>query len=72
MLTYGLQVTISVMFFGRIQLDSLLLSALLAAQVLLLIWKVRLRGIPYPPYPLYPIPKGPHVVFFDATTCTSL
>lgn len=39
-LAYGLQIIISVMFFGRINLDSLLLSSLLAAQVLLLIWKV--------------------------------
>lgn len=41
-LTYGLQVAISVMFFGRLQLDSLLLSGMLAIQILLLFWKARL------------------------------
>lgn len=41
-LTYGLQVAISVMFFSRHRLDSLLLSGMLALQILLLFWKARL------------------------------
>lgn len=40
-LTYSLQIGISVMFFGRIQLDSLTLSGMLALQILLLFWKAR-------------------------------
>jgi hypothetical protein len=42
-LTYVLQIAISVMYFGRLRLDSLALSVLLALQILLLFWKVSLR-----------------------------
>ncbi len=45
LLTYGLQLAIAVMYFGRLRLDSLALSILLASQILLLFWKVR-RGRP--------------------------
>ena len=41
LLTYGLQIAIAIMYFGRLRLDSLALSILLASQILLLFWKVR-------------------------------
>lgn len=47
-ITYVLQVAISVMFFGRYYLESTTLSALLAAQVLLMCWRVRLRFVMLP------------------------
>ena len=49
-LTYSLQIAISAMFFGRWHLESRVLSILLAAQVLLLIWKVLFcLSPPFPP-----------------------
>ena len=40
LLTYVLQIAIAVMYFGRLRLDSLTFSVLLATQILLLFWKV--------------------------------
>jgi hypothetical protein len=40
LVAYALQIAIAVLYLGRMQLDSLALSVLLAAQILLLFWKV--------------------------------
>ena len=47
LLTYGLQIAIAIMYFGRLHLDSITLSILLASQILLLFWRV--RGLRVPP-----------------------